>query len=33
VTTARYEPVRGQFNNGSIQDSRYQASNSAASQR
>jgi len=33
VTTARYEPVRGQFNNGSIRDSRYQASNSAASQR
>ncbi|KAK8454031.1 hypothetical protein SEVIR_5G384600v4 [Setaria viridis] len=31
--TARYEPVRGQFNNGSIWDSRSQASNSAASQR
>ncbi|KAF8716991.1 hypothetical protein HU200_026098 [Digitaria exilis] len=31
VTTARYEPVRGQFNSGSMQDSRSQASNSAAS--
>lgn len=33
VATARYEPVRGQFNNGSTWDSRPQASNSAASQR
>ncbi|CAO2172043.1 unnamed protein product [Urochloa humidicola] len=31
--TARYEPVRGQFNNGSTRDSQSQASNSAASQR
>lgn len=30
---ARYEPVRGQFNNGSTWDSRSQAADSAASQR
>jgi len=33
VTRVRYEPVRGQFNNGSMRESQYQASNSAASQR
>ncbi|XP_062225889.1 protein HESO1-like [Phragmites australis] len=33
AATASYEPVRGQFYNGSTWDSRSQASNSAASQR
>ncbi|CAL4953696.1 unnamed protein product [Urochloa decumbens] len=33
VPAARYEPVRGQLNNGSTWDSRSHASNSAASQR
>jgi hypothetical protein len=33
VMAARYEPVRGQFNNGSTWDSRSQAADSAASQR